>query len=376
MVEEFGIDKVSEGVKAAYNNNNGENRFEVVHCIQKNNDIVHGRADASGMQFESVYYELNCSPEKFLRKSGYETIPFVAPRWTVVGVDTYGSCPGMDALADVKMLQKMEEKKLKALDKMVDPPMNAPVSMKGKGGTVISGGINYVDAGAGGQSFTPAYQINPDFQKISIEIERVETRIKRFFYNDLFLSVLQQDKSMTATEVAERHQEKLVVLGPILERLQSELLGQIIDRIFHIMLRLNILPPVPEEISGMELKVDYISMLAQAQKSVGSTAITQLANFVGAVAQVSPESIDKFDGDEAIDQYADMIGVSPKVIRSDDVVAQVRQQKAQAQAQAQSMAALQANAQTGKLLSETSLEGDSALSRMAASAGMKPPSPK
>jgi hypothetical protein len=361
LVEEFGEENVTDVVKNCFNTNQSEKRFEIVHAIQKNKGVKADKKDASGKLFESIYYELQAPEDKFLRRSGYDTIPFVAPRWKINGVDIYGSCPAMDALGDIKMLQKMEEKKLKALDKLIDPPMNAPSTFKGKGGTIIPGGINYIDPTAGGQSFQPAYQINPDFQKMVFAIQQVEERIKDSFFNKLFLSVLQSDKSMTATEVAERHTEKMVVLGPILERLQSELLGPIIDRVFSIMLNLNLLPEPPQEMQGQELKIDYISLLAQAQKSVGTTSLTQLANFVGALAQIKPEVVDKFNGDEAIDQFGDMVGAPPKVVNSDDMVEAMRAQKAK-QAQAMQMAQMaQGAAQTGKVLSETQLGQGTAL---------------
>lgn len=314
------------------------NRFEVVHAIEKSQYIDPSKADKRGMRYKSIYFPLAGGDEDIVyQEAGYSSIPFVAPRWDVMGVDTYGKSPAMDALGDVKMLQKMEEKKLKALDKLVDPPMNAPMSMKQSGGTIVAGGVNWIDVVQGGQGFTPAYQVNPNLQQMGIEIERVEHRIQRMFYNDLFLAVLNNEKAMTAFEVAKKYEEKIMVLGPIFERLQSELLNSVIDRTFNIMLQLDVLPPIPREIPpGMEIKVEFIGLLSQAQKMVETTSIEQLVGFTGNVAKAYPDVLDKVDWDETVDQYATMLGVPPKVIRSDVKLAQMRAQ-AQKMKQAQMM---------------------------------------
>jgi hypothetical protein len=360
LVEAYGYENCSVSAQTAFKNGDSATRFEVVHIIEPNRYKIEGAQNKSGMDYISVHFELAADPDKVLKESGYRKIPFVAPRWEVTGVDTYGGCPGMDALGDCKMLQKMEEKKLKGLDKSIEPPMNASPSLKKTGGTIVSGGVNYIDMNAG-ENFTPAYLINPNMQNIAFEIDRVEARIRRFFFNDLFLSIITQDKQMTATEVAKRHEEKLMMLGPVLERLQSEMLNPIVERTFDIMQSFNALPPIPKEIQGMDIEVEYISLLAQAQKMVGTASVEQTAAFVGNLAAVNPEVLDKVDFDEAVDQYAEMVGAPPTMIRSDDVVAKLREQKAQAAAQAQAQANMAAMVQGAKVLSDTKLGQNSAL---------------
>lgn len=361
MVEMFGEDRVTQAVKTAINSGRGEQRFEVMHAIQPSTDMDPSKIDYRGMPFVSYYFQKACEETEYLRHSGYREQPFVAPRWDVTGINDYGDSIGMMTLGDVKMLQKMDEKKLKALDKMVDPPMNAPTALRKKGGTVISGGVNYIDVSQGQQSFTPAYQLNPDFQKLAFEIDRVESRIKRAFYNDLFLAILDTQKNMTATEVAERHTEKMVMLGPVIERLQSEMLDPVIDRTFGIMQRFNLLPPIPRELEGRDIKVEYISLLSQAQKMVGTNAIDQLFGSVAIWAQTNPEVVDKIDYDQGVDQYAEMLGTPPNLVKSDQAVAQVRKSRQQALAQQQALETAKMAADSGKVLSETKLNQDSAL---------------
>lgn len=352
MLEKFGEENLSQSVQSALKDDTDLDRyFEVIHCIQPNTN-QHKDINPE-LAFESVYFEEAGAEDKFLRLSGYKTIPFVAPRWKITGVDTYGGSRGMDALGDVKMLQKIEEKKLKGLDKSVDPPMNAPTSMKKQGGTIISGGVNYVDSTTGGQSFTPAYQVRPDLQGAAVEIANIERRIERFFFNDLFLSIINETKSMTATEINKRQGERLLILGPVLERLQSELLDIMIERVYALMEDRDMLPEIPLELENKEIKIEYISILAQAQKEVGTGSLEKLINILGAIVQVNPETVDKVDMDEIIDQYAAMVGVPPKVIRSDDRVAKLRAiRQAEIQKQKQ-METAQAAVESGKTLSDT-----------------------
>jgi hypothetical protein len=368
LISEFGKGNVSESVRKAVTDKQGESKFTVIHCIQPRNERDVGRVDSANMAFESVYFEEG-SPEnktpdnesrddKFLRISGYRGNPFVAPRWSTIGGQTYGRCPGMDALGDSKQLQKMETKKLKALDKLVDPPMNAPPSLKKVGGgTIVAGGVNYVDVTQGQQSFSPAYQVQINLQDTAFEIDRVERRIERLFFNDLFLSIIAEEKTMTAREVIERSSEKLIMLGPTLERLQTELFDVIIDRTFEIMDNFGMIPPAPPEIQNFPLKVEYISILAQAQKLAGLTGIETLVGTVGGWASVNPEVLDKIDFDEAVDEYGETIGTPAKLIRSDDDVAVIRQQRAQQLAQAQAQEQAAQMAETAQVASQTPVGG-------------------
>jgi len=371
MIEEFGKEMVTRSVREAYDNNKPETRFEVIHCIRPNTGKDADKGDRRGMEYESIYFEKKASPEKYLRIGGYRDIPFMAPRWEVTGVDTYGRGPGMIALGDVKMLQKMEAKKLKSLDKMVDPPLNAPSSLEKKGATIVAGGVNFVDTQQGNQAMAPVYQVRPDMQNIAFEVDRVEKRLRRFFYNDLFATLLNQDKNMTATEVARRHSDALKLLGPVIERLQAELLDIVVQRTYNIAERLSLFPPPPQEIQGKDFKIEYVSTLAQAQKMVGISAMEQTINFISGVAGVNPAAVDKLDVDKAIDDFADMSGTNPRIIRGEEEVEDVRQQKAQQAAAAAAAASAQPMADTAKTLSETEMDNDSALDRIMSGMGQQ-----
>jgi len=344
---------------------NSEAQYIVHHAIyprDRRNVLIGGPRN---MQYASVYYLENAPAEDeryaTLSESGYISCPFVAPRWDVTGTEVYGDCPGIETLADVKQLQKMESDKLMALDKAINPPMNAPTSMKRTGGTLLPGGVNYIDVQQGQQGFTPTLQVRPDLQAMAFELDRVERRIDEHFFVDLFLAVTREEKKMTATEVTERMAERLQQLGPALERLQSELLDPVIDRTFTIMQNMGLVPPPPPEIQGMDYRVEYISVLAQAQRMSGTAAIEQLVGFVGSVAGAKPEVLDKLDADQAVDEYAAMLGTPVNVVRSDEDVAEIRRQRAEAEAQQAALMQQAAAADGAKVMSETKLGQGSAL---------------
>ena len=390
MVGEFGDESVSEAVRTAYRDHSTEKQFQVVHLIEPNDDRVEGLPGARGMAWRSLYWEeagdRGVEDERaFLRVGGFEELPVMAPRWDVIGSDAYGRGPGWVVLGDAKMLQKMEEDKLIALDKLINPPMEANANLMRTGVNVLPGGVTFIENGAQGTSgLKPAYQINPDLQSQMFCIQEVQKRIESGMFQDLFLMLAQTDRrQITAREVAERHEEKLLMLGPVLERLESELLDPLIDRTFNLMLRAGLIPPPPEELAGMPLKVEYVSILAQAQRMVGITAIEQVAGFVGNLAGVKPEVLDKFDADEAVDRYGEMLGVPPGVVVPDEIVAKVREQRAKAQAEqakAQEAQAMMAQltqgaqaasttAQAAKLLAETDTGGNNALQAILNGAG-------
>jgi hypothetical protein len=170
--------------------------------------------------------------------------------------------------------------------------------------------------------------------------------------------------NITAREIQERHEEKLLMLGPVLERLNDELLDPLIDRTFGIMLRRGLIPPPPEELQGMELNVEYVSVMAQAMKLTGITSIERFMSFAGNLAGVNPGVLDKVDFDQAVDEYANMVGVPPSMIKDDDTVAKIREQRAQQQAAMQQAEMAAQGAQTAKTLSETQVTDENVVGQM------------
>ena len=271
----------------------------------------------------------------------------------------------MDALGDVKQLQAEQSDKLKGIQKQVDPPMTAPTSLRNAATTTLPGGVTFIDMAQGQQGFQPTYQVNLNLQDLREDIAEVQRRVDRAFYADLFMMMARSDRrEITAREIEERHEEKLLMLGPVIERTEDELLDPLIDITFDRCLEAGILPPVPRELDGVRLGVEYISILAQAQRMVGTAGIERLTGYIGNLAAVAPEVVDKIDLDQSVDEYGEMLGVPGRVVRTDEQVAEIRQQRQQAQQQQQAAEQALAAAEGAKTLSEADTEGNNALTQL------------
>ena len=364
IVGEFGIENVSKNVKQAYEDRNYEQWITVLHTIEPRKERDLKKRDAKNMAYMSCYLEAaGEDDDKVLRESGFKTFPVLAPRWDVSGGDIYGNSPGMEALGDIKQLQHEQVKKAKAIDYQVEPPLQLPLHMKGQESDLLPGGYSYVDQSTASAGIRSAFEVNLNLQHLLGDIQDVRMRIKETFYEDLFMMIANDTRSnITAREIAERHEEKLIMLGPVLERLHNEMLSPLIDITFEKMIEAGIMPTPPQELQGVDLNVEFVSMLAQAQRAVGTGAVDRLLGTIGAMAQFKPEVVDKLDADQLVDKYSDMLGVDPDLILADDKVAIIRQQRAQQQAAMQQAAMATEMANTAKTLADTSTEDGSALS--------------
>jgi hypothetical protein len=280
----------------------------------------------------------------------------------VVGGDIYGHSPGMEALGDVKQLQHEQLRKAQAIDYQTKPPLQVPASMKNRDIEMLPGGISYYD-GAANNGIKTAFEVNLNLQYLLNDIMDCRERVRGAFYADLFLMLANAGPNtrMTATEVAERHEEKLIMLGPVLERLHNELLAPLVDTTFTRMVQAGIVPPAPQELQGMDLNIEFVSMLAQAQRAIGTNAVDRFVGNLGAIAQMKPDILDKFDQDEWADVYADMLGIDPALIIADKDVAIIRQARAQAMAAKEQAAVMQQQSQTVKNMAQSPTGGDNAL---------------
>lgn len=355
---------VSKATKRLWDQSNYDELVEVLHFIEPRlmGDRDASKKDALNMPFKSCYFELASESDELLMESGYRKFPAYVPRWDVLSGDVYGRCPGMDTLGDIKQLQHQQKRKAQAIDKMVNPPMVAPTSLKGKPSTVLPGQTTYVDPMQGGQGFVPAYQVQPRISELQVDIAEVQNRIQRGFYADLFAMMINSDRrQMTATEVVERHEEKLVLLGPVLQRINVELLDPLLDDVFEYALEAGLLPEPPEALAGEELEVEYISLLAQAQQAVAASSLERVMGFAGNLVGVFPDIVDGINSDEALRQYSEILGTSPDVIISDEELQAKRQARAEEQQQMQAMEQASQLAQGAKVLSETDTQNPNAL---------------
>lgn len=371
IVQMFGEDRVSDEIKQAWKKGDYFETREICHAVDKRSNGDPKALEAGRRPWGSVYWEKNGQDDKLLMVSGHRTRPLLAPRWeTIEGEAWSSSSPGMVALGDARSLQVMQREKAEAIQKMHKPamiggPLQGNAFFKNVPGGFTAMATNDLNAGG----MRPAYEVKPDIQGLLMDIQETQRRVDVSFYRDLFQMAelsLQGRSQITAREIAERHEEKLMALGPVLESLDHELLQPLIEATFAHMQEADILPEAPESIAGQALKVDYISLLAQAQKAIGVGAIERTIGFAGTLAQLKPEVLDLLDGDAMMREFADQVGPPPGILHSPDELAKIREAAQQAAGQAQAMAAAEPMAGAAKLLSEANLNGMDALQRGAA----------
>lgn len=318
-------------------------------------------------------YETGCTEDKVLAEQGFEEFPIAAPRWALSSRDVYGTGPGWTALPHVKELQMMQRRKSQAVEKMVNPPMMGPTSMLGQRVSTASGEITYVDERQGQGGLKPIFLTDPRVQELNMDIEDRRLGIRRCLFEDLFLMFARSDRrEMTAEETLKRHEEKIMVLGPVLGRYDEDWLSVVLDRVFAIALRRGKIPPAPPELQGKDLKIEYKSILHQAQKLQSMAPNLQLLSQVERIALFKPDIIDKFDADQFIDESATILGTRPKVVRSDEAVAQMRAERAKAADQAAKVEQIASAAKAANSLANAPMDGDNALTRLANGAAGRP----
>lgn len=376
IVARFGYKRVSQvapTIKHDYDMGRYDTLYDIWHAVEPRLERNSNSLAKADKRFLSNYWldaTTGAAGVGLLEESGFDENPIIAPAWELAAEDHYAMSPGQIALGDVKMLQKEQARKLEGIDKQVRPPMTGPTSMRNNPASLLPGAITFVDD-PNRLGFRPAMEVRLSLNELREDIRSVQQRIDRTFYADLFLMLSQMEgiQPRNQFELAERKEEKLLALGPVLENIYGDQLEPTIDRTFNILNRRGELPPPPKEVQEQELQIEYISILAQAQKAIATGGVERLWAFAGNIAAVKPSVLDKLDGDQSIDVYADYLGVDPSILVSDDDVAKGREARAQEENQAKQAAmmtemapALNQGAQAAKVLTEAaSLPGGGAL---------------
>jgi hypothetical protein len=357
IVSQFGRENASLATQRLYDQGNYDQWVLVQHVIEPRTGRDITKKDALNMKFKSCYYEQGgqSDPNKMLGESGFKRFPALAARWAVTGNDVYGTGPGHDALPDIRQLQHEQLRKGQAIDYQTNPPLQVPATLKEAGVNRLPGGVQYVDNVGGDNAIKTMFDVQLDLRALQESIIDVRSRIKANFYEDLFLMLANDTRSgITATEVAERHEEKLLMLGPVLERLHNELLDPLIDATFERIMDANILPPPPQSMQGREVNIEYVSMLAQAQRAVGLASFDRAIATVGALAGAKQDQSvwDILDTDKLMEEYNDALGVPARIVRGPDQIAQIRAARAQEAQAAKAMQAADAMANTAATASQ------------------------
>ncbi|MCM5554105.1 portal protein [Pleomorphomonas sp. NRK KF1] len=339
IVRRFGLDTISSSIRSAYDAGRYDQTFDIWHAIEPRVGRDPQKIDKRNKPFLSNYWEVNggagSSGDGLLEESGFDSNPIICPPWLVCGDDSWAQSPGMDTIGDVKSLQAMVRDKLEVIAKLARPPLQGPTSLNGNPMSLLPGAVTFVDDPTG-KGLRPVMEASPQIGPLLQDIAETRQRIATGFYADLFLMLSNMEgvQPRNQMEIAERKEEKLLALGPVLENIYNNQLEPCVDRAFEIGLKRNLFPPPPREIQNQRLAVEYISTLAQAQKAVATGAVERLVGFASQWAAMKPEVLDKLDANQSIDVYADLIGAPAAIVVPDDKVQEARAARAEAEQQA------------------------------------------
>jgi len=339
-VSKFGFENVSREVQNTANKNPFDD-IDLVHVVRPRIDFDPNKKDKKNMPFQSIYFEYGTG--HIISLGGFKENPYVIPRYLKASTEQYGRSPGMNALPDVKVLNKMVENSLKAAAKQIDPPllipddgMLAPIRMS-------PGSINYYRSGS--RDRIEPLNINANTSiTINNENQRRDAINKMFHIDQL---VVTENRNMTATEVLQRQEEKMRILGPVLGRLQSELLSPLITRVFNILLRNGLFIQSPDILQQQELKIEFVSPMALAQRGQELQSLMRGLEIFGSLAQTMPV-MDYIDENGLVKNIIDILGLPARVIKSDAEVEQIRTERAEQEAQQMEMQQQMAETQMAK----------------------------
>jgi len=374
---QFGEDgQFSDYVQNLIDTSRWETYVDVAHIVWPNDEYKPGNPRSKHKRFASCWYETGTQESggsgdmKFLRESGFDEFPFLCGRWEQQEGEVWGiDCPAMVAIGDVKGLQIGERREGQLIEKGINPHWVGAPELKGRDHGFLPGQITFLEERGGTgmvPRLRPLHEVNPAFLPAMEEKQaQMRQRINTAFYYDLFsMFDTLPDKERTATEIMERKSEKLIKLVSMYANLTSQVLRPFIDRVFYIMQKQQLIPPPPPDLQGHELEYEFLGILAQAQKMLRVQPIERLFGSVAQMAAVKPDIIDKLDIDQGVDEIATGLGVPATVVNSDDKVAAIRQQRAQAQQAAAAAEQAKTLAGAAKDLGQTPVDQDNALTRV------------
>jgi hypothetical protein len=361
IIDKFGHAALPRDLKAQAKASIGT-KHKVWNMIYPNKDYQEGKLGLEGKPYLSVWWLAGREDtDPPLRTGGYNEFPIMTPRFWKIGDETWAQAAGMDALPDVKSLQRETSLKMTGIEKQVYPPMKGPASHADAPSQLPGSYESVSDADQVG----PLHETNMRLDWVAQDIALLEAAIADTFFEPIFTAIMDSARRQrTLGEVEKIEAEKFMMLGPVLENLIDDLLEPAIERVFAICDRRGLIEEPPSEIAGRPVKIGFVSILAQAQKALEAVGIEQTVGFAANLAEALPEMTDRIDPDEVIERYADATGGTDVLTSRKDAEA-IRQQRAVAQQRAQQLAAAEQAAGAAKDAAGAQLSEPSALSALA-----------
>lgn len=353
IVDFFGLENCSPEIQKMWKEKGGALTTErlIAHSIEPNFAVAGSSAGKVKGDFtwREVYWVYGAGAPYPLVMRGFIDCPFSAARWATQSNDAYGRSPGMDILPDVIQLQVETGRKGEGIEKGIRPPLIAQAELKNYPSSQLPGHVTYLNDVGPGKGMRSIYDQQFDLRNVTADLAEIQQRIKVGLFNDLFMLVTAtaQDRETTVLTNA-KIIEKMQVIGPVIENLLSESLQPKLRRIFGILRRRGMIPPPPDSMKGAPLDIQFVSILALAQKAASTSGLESLVRMTGELAQIKPEVLDNLDADELLTEYSNLLGNKQKILKSQKDVTALREQRAQQQAKQQQSAAMNQGADTAQ----------------------------
>ena len=349
--QRWGVERLPEKVRAALEKQ-PETKFEFIHCVKPNDDMMPGRRDYRGMPYVSYY--ISTDGKSIISEGGFRTMPYAVSRYVTAPKEIYGRSPAMTVLPEIKMINEMSKTVIRAAHKIVDPPLLLQEDGVLQAFNARPGALNFGGVNERGEQMVQPLQTGA---RVDIGMDMMEQRRK--VINDAFLitlfQILVESPNMTATEAMLRAQEKGALLAPTMGRQQSEMLGPMIERELDILATAGVLPPMPDELAEMggDVEIEYVSPLNRAQRAEEGVAILRTLESVTPLAQIDPSVMMIFNPEMIARELSEINGVPAKVLRSREEIEAMKMEQAQMAEAQQLLQAAPVVANSAKALAET-----------------------
>jgi len=337
LAEIYPPEVLSEKVQKSLEQGKLFETFKCMHTVfpHPNPDLEKG-----DKVFMSTYCLLD--EKHLLSVGGFDEFPYVCSRWNRNALETYGRGPGFESLPDIRMLNEMEKTFLKALQKMVSPPLMLPDDGFLAPIRTTPDALNYYRTGLAGDEMVRPFPVANRPEYAEAKMSQVRDSVDKAFFLDLMElpGPVAPDGDVlrfTATEIAMRQRDRLTILGPIVSRQEIELLGPLVERTMNIMIRSGMLPPPPQELLEAEFQIEYTNPVSISMRSGELTSVSQLFQFMLPLAQIDPSVIERFNTHRIAELGAEILRTPPSIFKTREEMEELQRQKEQERMMQQQM---------------------------------------
>lgn len=323
-----------------------EDKVTILHCVYPRSDRNPELRTPKHKAFASVY--LCVETKELLRESGYDHFPYHAPRWSKLAGEVYGRSPALSVFPEIRMVNAMSKTVIVAAQKLVDPPLQVPDDGFMLPIRQTPGGLNFYRPGT--EKIESLYTGG----RVDIGIDMIEQRretIRRGFYVDWLVRPTKKERQ-TAQEIMDDRNQMLSMMGPIVGRLQAELLGPLVRLSYQLLAKRRLLPPMPSSLDGAELDIAYISPAAKAQSTTRGQGVQAYIGQLTQLLPVMPNLLDSVNEDALNAELQDITDVPRRVLNDPKVTAARRAKREEQQQMAQAVEAAPAAAKSAKDLAQ------------------------